>query len=126
MKKVIYYLTMIRSRKSVIELYGEEFWKNFKKISYKEFKALILVTPDIGDSIFKVNYQCAPAYAAWYKTMKKLGLSQKQSDKFIANLMGNGFTRTKTLGDKDSCCNCHYELRGKCEWAPEKGFITRK
>lgn len=83
MKKVIYYLTMIRSRKSVIELYGEEFWKNFKKTSYKEFKALIPVTPDIGDSIFKVNYQCAPAYAAWYKTMKKLGLSQKQSDQLI-------------------------------------------
>ncbi len=218
MKKIIYYLGMFRSRKAVIKLYGAEFWKNFKSISYKIFNDIMPLTPDIGDSIFKINFQCASSYVAWYKSMKELGLSQRQSnelmwlinekmfttiprklmhlsgkiylnsfrkkakkqierqnngmchpydwdikfrnidknsyeidilkceyidyakkfgaegmlpgicriDYLLANLMGNGFRRTKTLGDKDSCCNCHYELTGKCEWAPEKGFITRK
>jgi hypothetical protein len=40
--------------------------------------------------------------------------------------MGNRFVRSKTLGDGDSCCNCHYDLVGECEWAPEKGFAERK
>ena len=47
-------------------------------------------------------------------------------DYLFSNLMGNGFTRTQTLGDGDPCCNCHYELVGKCDWSPEKGFIDRK
>lgn len=47
-------------------------------------------------------------------------------DYLFASLMKNGFTRTKTLGDGDDCCNCHYEMTGSCEWAPEKGFEYRK
>jgi hypothetical protein len=47
-------------------------------------------------------------------------------DYLMANLMGNGFTRTKTLGDGDNCCNCSYSKVGYCEWSPEKGFIERK
>ncbi len=47
-------------------------------------------------------------------------------DYLFANRMGNGFTRTKTLGDGDDCCNCHYELTGNCAWAPETGFVSRK
>lgn len=35
-------------------------------------------------------------------------------DYMISHYMGNGFARTKTLGDGDECCNCHYELTGKC------------
>ena len=47
-------------------------------------------------------------------------------DYLTANLLGNGFARTKTLADGNDCCNGHYELSGKCEWAPEKGFKDRK
>lgn len=47
-------------------------------------------------------------------------------DYLYANLMKNGFERTKTLGDGDECCNCRYYLEGDCEWAPEKGFVNRK
>ena len=47
-------------------------------------------------------------------------------DYLLSNLMGNGFERTKTLGDGDDCCNCRYHLEGPCEWAPEKGFEGRK
>ena len=47
-------------------------------------------------------------------------------DYLFSSHMGNGFSRTKTLGDGDDCCNCHYELKGTCEWAPEKGFENRR
>ena len=47
-------------------------------------------------------------------------------DYLVSHLMGNGFVRTKTLGDGDDCCNCHYDLVGKCDWSPEKGFQDRK
>ena len=47
-------------------------------------------------------------------------------DYLFSHLMGNGFTRTRTLADGDACCNCHYQLKGSCEWAPEKGFTDRK
>ena len=35
-------------------------------------------------------------------------------DYIVAHYMGNGFSRTKTLGDGDDCCNCRYEIKGKC------------
>lgn len=47
-------------------------------------------------------------------------------DYLFSSVMGNGFVRTKTLGDGDDCCNCHYDLEGKCEWSPEKGFVDRR
>jgi hypothetical protein len=47
-------------------------------------------------------------------------------DYLFSNLMGNRFVRSKTLGDGDNCCNCHYDLEGQCEWAPEKGFTDRR
>ena len=47
-------------------------------------------------------------------------------DYLFSHLMGNGFERTKTLGDGDDCCNCRYHFEGSCEWAPEKGFEGRK
>jgi hypothetical protein len=47
-------------------------------------------------------------------------------DHMFSHLMGNGFERTKTLGDGDDCCNCRYHLKGTCEWSPEKGFEGRR
>lgn len=47
-------------------------------------------------------------------------------DYLFSHLMGNGFTRTKTIADGDACCNCRYQLKGTCEWSPEKGFTDRK
>lgn len=47
-------------------------------------------------------------------------------DYLFSHYMGNGFERTKTLGDGDDCCNCRYHIVGNCEWSPEKGFESRK
>lgn len=43
-------------------------------------------------------------------------------DYMISHYMGNGFKRTMTLGYGDKCCNCHYELTGKCPIRPGKGM----
>lgn len=41
-------------------------------------------------------------------------------DYMISHYMGNGFKRTQTLGYGDPCCDCHYELTGKCPiWPPD-------
>lgn len=43
-------------------------------------------------------------------------------DYMVSYYMGNGFSRTKTLGDGDECCNCHYELTGKCPLRAPEGM----
>lgn len=209
MKRFIYYLTMFRSRKVIMQDYGKEFWCCFKENSDKLFKMVLKDTPDIGKSVFSFNYAYAPSYVAWYKAMCEQGLSAKQADELmwkmnermlltvpkpllgmtgkvylnsfrrkakkhmerqknglhpfdweiqyqdinknsfeinitkcgfiafakkfgaegmlpgicnvdymISYYMGNGFKRTTTLGYGDSCCDCHYELVGKCPIRP--------
>ncbi len=218
MIKLIYHLTLYRSKYYLIAKYGKDFWIKFKANSDKTLAEILPQVPDIGDSIFSFNYKFGPSYIAWYKSFLVLGLSQDEAiqniwtmnekmvttiprqflketgksylkgfrkkaathmirqvkgnlhpydwvvtfreinqnsfelditecglkklanqfnaggllpgicrmDYLFSNLMGNGFVRTKTLGDGDDCCNCHYNLVGKCEWSPEKGFIDRK
>ena len=43
-------------------------------------------------------------------------------DYMVSHYMGDGFSRTKTLGDGDECCNCHYELTGKCPLRAPEGM----
>lgn len=43
-------------------------------------------------------------------------------DYMISHYMGNGFQRTKVLGDGDECCNCHYELTGSCPLKAPEGM----
>ncbi|HEY9062987.1 MAG TPA: L-2-amino-thiazoline-4-carboxylic acid hydrolase [Pseudobacteroides sp.] len=218
MIKLIYHLTLHRSKCYLIQKYGKDFWKQFKANSDKTFAEILPQVPDIGYSIFSSNYEFGPSYIAWYKTFLELGVTQDETiqniwtmnekmvttiprpflkvigrlylsglrkkaaahmirqekgylhlydwaityheidqnsfeldiaecglkklahqfkadgllpgicrmDYLLSNLMGNGFVRTKTLGDGNDCCNCHYDLVGKCEWSPEKGFIDRK
>lgn len=66
--KLIYNITMFRSRRFIIKKYGAE---------------------EMLPGICAVDY-------------------------IVAHYMGNGFSRTKTLGAGDDCCNCHYELKGIC------------
>lgn len=48
MIKVIYSLTMLRSRKVLIKKYGKTFWNNFRKCSKEKLNEIIPLTPDIG------------------------------------------------------------------------------
>ena len=218
MEKVIYSLTMLRSRRALVQKYGKEFWVAFKKYSRAKLNDILPLTPAIGGSIFAFNYKFGPPYIAWYKAFLSLGLQQQEAweaiwlmnekllttapkgllhlcgklyfhdmkkqagahiarqqrnelhpydwqiayregdantfeinitacglkklahdfdadgllpgicrlDYLTSHLMGNGFERTKTLGDGDDCCNGCYHITGSCAWAPEKGFAKRK
>ena len=83
MMKFIYLLTMMRSRKMIIEKYGSVFWWDFKNRSHKLFVKVLKRTPDIGRSVFSFNYVYAPSYVAWYRTMRALGLDAKQADELM-------------------------------------------
>ncbi|WP_312101729.1 L-2-amino-thiazoline-4-carboxylic acid hydrolase [Pygmaiobacter massiliensis] len=218
MIKLIYNLTMCRSKSYLIKKYGKNFWRDFKTTSDENFSKILPKVPDIGNSVFSFSYEFGPSYIAWYKSFLKLGLTGEEAiqtiwvmnekmvttiprpflkatgksylngfrkkaaahvtlqdkgklhpydwhityreinqnsfefditecglkklahqfdadgllpgicrmDYLFANLMGNGFVRSKTLGDGDNCCNCHYDLVGECEWSPEKGFTDRR
>lgn len=218
MEKIIYKLAMHRSKKRLIDRYSKEWYQQFVKESDEVFREILPKVPDIGKSIFSLNYKFAPSYIAWYLALRKLEIPTQEIDENIwliseqlmkiipgflmhrvgkiyfnsfkkksnqhikkqettgvhpydwkiryrnvnnncfeidilscgikklaedfgaegllpgicrmdylyANMMQNGFERTKTLGDGDDCCNCRYYLKGDCEWAPEKGFFDRK
>ena len=83
MMKFIYHLTMLRSRRMIREKYGSEFWKKYKSESAKLFRKVLKRTPDIGESVFSFNYAYAPSYVAWYKTMRSIGLDEKQADELM-------------------------------------------
>ena len=214
MQKFIYRLTMCRSKVYIQKQYGKSFWKSFREHSDAVFRQVAAELPDIGDSIFSFNYDYAPSYVAWYRSMSQLGLDAGQADDLmwkmnekillsvpkpflhmagksylnsfrkkakqhlqrqgkpgfseydwlidyrdidansfeidirrcgfitvakkygvegmlpgicsvdymVSHYMGNGFSRTKTLGDGDECCNCHYELTGKCPLRAPEGM----
>lgn len=82
---------------------------------------------EINDNVFEVDiYECGMIKLC--KDFDALGLfpSMCRMDYLFSHYMGNGFERTKTLGDGCDCCNCRYILPGECEWTPEKGFTYRK
>lgn len=82
---------------------------------------------DVDSNSFEINItECAYKKLAEEFNVKKMLPGICRMDYLMANLMGNGFQRTKTLGDGDNCCNCRYEIIGDCEWSPEKGFINRR
>lgn len=83
MMRFIYILTMARSRKMIIRMYGKDFYIQFRNRSKRWFRKALKGTPDIGKSIFSFNYAYAPSYVAWYKAMMELGINQKQADELM-------------------------------------------
>lgn len=87
------------------------------KVAYRE----------IDDNTFEVDItECALKKLAHHFNADGLLPGICRLDYLFSNLMEYGFERTKTLGDGDECCNNRFFFEGSCEWAPEKGFITRK
>lgn len=218
MEKLIFRIAMRKSKPFLVRQYSQHWFTSFQALARQQFYEILPRVPDIGSSIFSLNYQFAPTYIAWYQALSQLGVPPEEIDHIIwkmneklldiipAPLMGlagkfyfrsfrkkaqghlhrqntegihpydwqieyrevddnyfeidiktcgikklaedfgasgllpglcrmdylfahrmkNGFERTKTLGDGDDCCNCRFFVTGSCEWAPEKGFTTRK
>ena len=86
-----------------------------------------IVFTDHDDDHFEIDIsECAMMKLS--KDFDALGMFPAvcRVDFLAANVMGNGFSRTKTLADGDECCNCMYEIGGTCDWNPELGFTDRK
>jgi len=80
MAKLMYRLTMRRSRKMIVAQLGNEFWNRFSKNSNLKMEELMQGFEDIGRSMFSTNYIYAPGYVAWYTSMEAEGLSRHECD----------------------------------------------
>ncbi len=80
----------------------------------------------LSEEAFEIDIQPARSSSFPASWARRSAAGICRMDYLFANRLGNGFTRTKTLGDGDDCCNCHYELVGKLRLAPETGFTDRK
>ena len=76
MIRMIHTLSMFRSRKALTQKYGKDFWIKFKRLSRQKLEKILPLTPDIGESIFSLNYQFGPPYIAWYQALTELGFAQ--------------------------------------------------
>lgn len=74
---------MLCANKRIAALYGDSFAKDFKQSSKELFPSILEKTPRIGRSIFSFNYAFTPAYIAWYKAARALGLKQRQTDELL-------------------------------------------
>jgi len=71
---------MYRSRKMIVELYGNDFWNTFNKSCNQKMNELMREFEDIGRSMFSTNYIYAPGYVAFYTSMEKAGLKRHECD----------------------------------------------
>lgn len=83
LKRLVYRVTMHRSKKYIVNKYGEVFWKDFKQKSMRILNSILPKVPDIGESIFAFNYDFCPTYISWYKSFMELGLSSDEACKEI-------------------------------------------
>ncbi len=217
--RMVFRLMSFTGRANLRKVLGNEKYQQFQVISKQSLENMLPNVPDIGDSIFSLNYNYGPCYFSWYQALRDLGLDQEAAGKMIwqinedfvkfvpkpllhwfaknmylgvfrrkaktaeqqgkagtlhpfdwrveyldidkhtfginiyecgmlklADQLGyremfpqvcrmdylfshyfdNAFRRSGTLADGNICCDCWYQFPGKCEWAPEKGFIERK
>ena len=86
-------------------------------------KRILFVCLDIDANSFEIDIR----RCGFITVAKKYGVEGMlpgicSVDYMVSHYMGNGFSRTKTLGDGDECCNCHYELTGKCPLRAPEGM----
>lgn len=83
MEKLIYRITMKKSKHYLIMKYSKDWYSSFHSLSLQKLNNIINDIPNIGDSIFLFNYKFAPAYIAWYKAFQELGIEQTEIIKNI-------------------------------------------
>jgi hypothetical protein len=73
---LIFLIGLKAAKNDITQCYGESFYKDFKARAKREYRAIRPQVPDIGDSIFKFNYAFTPAYIAWYRSFRVMGLDR--------------------------------------------------
>lgn len=81
MSKLLYHITMHRSRSYYQQQYSQEFWIRFKAGSNTRLAGILPNVPDIGKSVFAFNYKFAPYYMAWYQTLLELANTPQEADR---------------------------------------------
>lgn len=74
---------MRRSKSYLVKQYSTEWYNSFRLLSLKILNDISVKVPDIGNSIFSLNYKFAPIYIAWYKAMEELKVPRDESMKMI-------------------------------------------
>ena len=123
--------------KPLLKLCGKIYFNGFKRKSLKQIRRQKngqthpydwkIDFKEIDKNSFESNiYECAFKKLARDFHVEAMLPGICRMDYLTAHLMGNGFIRTKTLGDGDDRCNCQYFKTGDCDWSPERGFTSRK
>jgi hypothetical protein len=80
--KLIYQFGTLVSRKTIIKQHGKVFYKKFCKSSKEWIDRIAPQTPDIGNTVFSMNYAFTPSYIAWWKAACEQ-LQKEQADKLL-------------------------------------------
>lgn len=87
----IYKIGTRRSLKMIKQHFGAAFCKKFRRQSKHLVLKIMKAAPDIGNTLYSFNYAFAPAYIAWYKTARSLGLDKEQTDHLLWDINENFF-----------------------------------
>lgn len=77
--KLINRIAMVRSKKYFCKKYDADFFAAFKEKSNARLREILPAAPDIGDSVFVLNFNFCPCYIAWYKTLLELGQNNTEA-----------------------------------------------
>ena len=58
--KLIFLVMTGRSRKNLVKMFGKAFYNDFVKLSKQYLDEMLPSVPDIGKSIFSLNYNYGP------------------------------------------------------------------
>jgi len=81
--KVIFIIMTHKAKKNLCRSYGDDFYKEFRERSRYFLNDMLKDVPDIGKSVFSLNYNYAPCYFAWYKALKEKGICKEEAIKLI-------------------------------------------
>ncbi|HEX2981395.1 MAG TPA: L-2-amino-thiazoline-4-carboxylic acid hydrolase [Anaerolineaceae bacterium] len=82
---------------------------------------------DIDRQTFAIDiYECGMLKLADRFGYQELFPHICRMDYLFSHYFEQSFKRSGTLADGAPCCDCWYQFPGACEWAPEKGFVSRK
>lgn len=84
--KLVYHLTMLRSKAMMRRELGAKPWQEFKQRSDARFRELMGEFESIGDSMFAFNYAYAPAYVAWYTALEAIGVAPHERDVWMLRM----------------------------------------
>lgn len=72
----VFKIMSFTSKSQICREYGKNFYTRFLSASRRHLNTILPEVPDIGDSIFGLNYNYGPCYFSWYAALHELGIDQ--------------------------------------------------